>query len=52
MEEHSEVIIKSSENISEISKTTTETVNQVSEAIQSVSTGAVGQAEEVQKQCY
>ena len=45
VEEHSEVIIKSSENISEISKTTTETVNQVSEAIQSVSTGAVGQAE-------
>ena len=45
VEERSETIISSSENISEISRTTTETVNQVSEAIQSVSLGAVGQAE-------
>ncbi|MDO5403523.1 MAG: methyl-accepting chemotaxis protein [Eubacteriales bacterium] len=45
VEEKSEVIIKASENISDISKTTTETTNQVSEAIQSVSIGAAGQAE-------
>lgn len=45
VEEKSGVIIKASENISDISMTTTETVNQVSEAIQSVSIGTVGQAE-------
>ena len=45
VEERSQVIINASENISEISVTTTETVGQVSEAIQSVSEGAVGQAE-------
>ena len=45
VEERSQVIIKASDNISEISKTTTETTNQVSEAIQSVSIGAQGQAE-------
>lgn len=45
VEEKSEIIIKASENISDISKTTTETTNQVSEAIQSVSIGAAGQAE-------
>jgi len=38
-------IVNASDNISEIAKTTTETTNQVSEAIQSVSNGAVGQAE-------
>ena len=42
VEERSQVIIKASDNISEISKTTTETTNQVSEAIQSVSIGAQG----------
>lgn len=45
VEHRSEVIIGASENISEIAKTTTETTNQVSEAIQSVSIGAQGQAE-------
>ncbi len=45
VEERSNVIIKASENISEISKTTTETTSQVSEAIQSVSIGASGQAD-------
>lgn len=45
VEQRSGVIISASENISEISRTTTETVNQVSEAIQSVSIGAAGQAE-------
>lgn len=45
VEEKSGIIIKASENISEISKTTTETTNQVSEAIQSVSIGAAGQAD-------
>lgn len=45
VEKRSEVIISSSQNISEISMTTTETVSQVSEAIQSVSIGAAGQAE-------
>ncbi|SEW41813.1 methyl-accepting chemotaxis protein [[Clostridium] fimetarium] len=38
-------IVSASDNISEIAKATTETTNQVSEAIQSVSNGAVGQAE-------
>lgn len=45
VEERSGVIINASANISDISKTTTETTNQVSEAIQSVSIGAQGQAE-------
>ncbi len=49
VEQRSGVIIKASQNISEISKTTTETVNQVSEAIQSVSIGAAGQAESTQR---
>lgn len=45
VENHSQVIINASENISEISTTTTETVGQVSDAIQSVSVGATEQAE-------
>ena len=45
VENHSQVIIDASENISEISTTTTETVGQVSDAIQSVSVGATEQAE-------
>lgn len=45
VEKHSQVIIDASENISEISTTTTETVGQVSDAIQSVSVGATEQAE-------
>ncbi len=49
VEEKSGVIIKASENIYDISTTTTETVNQVSEAIQSVSIGTVGQAESTAK---
>lgn len=49
VEEKSGVIISSSENISGISQTTTETTNQVSEAIQSVSMGASDQAESTNK---
>lgn len=45
VEEKSGIIINASDNIAGISRTTTETINQVSEAIQSVSTGAVGQAD-------
>ena len=41
VEEKSGIIINASDNIAGISRTTTETINQVSEAIQSVSTGAV-----------
>lgn len=44
VEEKSEVIINASENISDISRITTETTKQVSDAIQSVSSGAVKQA--------
>jgi methyl-accepting chemotaxis protein len=45
VEQKSQGIIKASGNISEISQATTETTNQVSEAIQSVSVGAQEQAE-------
>lgn len=45
VEEKSGVLITESNKISKISETTTETVNQVTEAIQNVSEGAVGQAE-------
>lgn len=49
VEEKSGVLITASQKISNVSKSTTETVNQVSEAIQSVSIGASGQAESTQK---
>lgn len=49
VEDRSSIIIKASENISDISRTTTETTNQVSEAIQNVSLGAAGQAESTNK---
>lgn len=38
-------IVTSSDNISQIAKSTTHTINQVSDAIQSVAVGATGQAE-------
>ena len=41
-------IVTAADNISEVSKATTDTTSQVSEAIQSVSIGAVGQAESTQ----
>lgn len=49
VEEKSGVFITASQKISNVSESTTETVNQVSEAIQSVSIGASGQAESTQK---
>mgnify|MGYP002746271682 FL=1 len=49
VEEKSGVLITASKKISQVSESTTETVNQVSEAIQSVSIGASGQAESTQK---
>lgn len=49
VEEKSGVLITASQKISNASESTTETVNQVSEAIQSVSIGASGQAESTQK---
>ena len=49
VEEKSGVLITASHKISNVSESTTETVNQVSEAIQSVSIGASGQAESTQK---
>ena len=49
VEEKSGVLITASQKISNVSESTTETVNQVSEAIQSVSIGASGQAERTQK---
>lgn len=49
VEEKSSVLITASQKISNVSESTTETVNQVSEAIQSVSIGASGQAESTQK---
>lgn len=49
VEEKSGVLITASQKISNVSGSTTETVNQVSEAIQSVSIGASGQAESTQK---
>lgn len=49
IEEKSGVLITASQKISNVSESTTETVNQVSEAIQSVSIGASGQAESTQK---
>lgn len=49
VEEKSGVLIDASKKISQVSESTTETVNQVSEAIQSVSIGASGQAESTQK---
>lgn len=49
VEERSGVLITASQKISNVSESTTETVNQVSEAIQSVSIGASGQAESTQK---
>ena len=49
VEEKSGVLITASQKISNVSKSTTETANQVSEAIQSVSIGASGQAESTQK---
>lgn len=49
VEEKSGVLITASQKISNVSELTTETVNQVSEAIQSVSIGASGQAESTQK---
>lgn len=49
VEEKSGVLITASQKISNVSESTTETVNQVSEAIQSVSIGASGQAESTQK---
>ena len=49
VEEKSGVLITASQKISNVSESTTETVNQVSEAIQSVSIGASGQAESIQK---
>lgn len=45
VEEKSGVLITESNKIAQISDTTTETVNQVSEAIQNVSEGAAGQAD-------
>ena len=49
VEEKSGLLITASQKISNVSESTTETVNQVSEAIQSVSIGASGQAESTQK---
>lgn len=49
VEEKSGVLITASQKISNVSESTTETVNQVSEAIQSLSIGASGQAESTQK---
>ena len=49
VEEKSGVLITASQKISNVSESTTETVNQVSEAIQSVSIGASGEAESTQK---
>lgn len=49
VEEKSGVLITASQKISNVSESTTKTVNQVSEAIQSVSIGASGQAESTQK---
>lgn len=49
VKEKSGVLITASQKISNVSESTTETVNQVSEAIQSVSIGASGQAESTQK---
>lgn len=49
VEEKSGVLITASQKISNVSESTTETVNQVSEAIKSVSIGASGQAESTQK---
>lgn len=49
VEEKSGVLITASQKISNVSESTTETVNQVSEAVQSVSIGASGQAESTQK---
>lgn len=49
VEEKSGALITASQKISNVSESTTETVNQVSEAIQSVSIGASGQAESTQK---
>lgn len=49
VEEKSGVLITASQKISNVSESTTETVHQVSEAIQSVSIGASGQAESTQK---
>lgn len=49
VEEKSGVLITASQKISNVSESTTETLNQVSEAIQSVSIGASGQAESTQK---
>lgn len=49
VEEKSGVLITASQKISNVSESTTETVNQVSEAIQSVTIGASGQAESTQK---
>lgn len=49
VEEKSGVLITASQKISNVSESTTETVNQVSKAIQSVSIGASGQAESTQK---
>lgn len=49
VEEKSGVLITASQKISNVSESTAETVNQVSEAIQSVSIGASGQAESTQK---
>ena len=49
VEEKSGVLITASQKISNASESTTETVNQVSEAIQSVSIGASEQAESTQK---
>ena len=49
VEEKYGVLITASQKISNVSESTTETVNQVSEAIQSVSIGASGQAESTQK---
>lgn len=49
VEEKSGVLITASQKISNVSESTTETVNQVSEAIQSVSIGASGQSESTQK---
>lgn len=48
VEDKTGVIVSASSKISNVSKTTTETVAQVSEAIQSVSIGAAGQAESTQ----
>lgn len=45
VEEKAEVIVSAADNISSVASITTDTTNQVSEAIQNVSEGAVGQAE-------